>query len=83
MECCNPTHPLSPCEPCTPRLGPTLKPQVDVVGKALNYLLSPEASHREQPQPDPLGSSWMGPVKGLLWTGVSIAAGTLLAMLCS
>ena len=83
MECCHPTYPLSPCEPCTPRLDPTLKPQVDVVGKVLNYLISPEASNREQLQPDPLGATWMGPLKGLLWTGVSIAAGSLLALLCS
>ena len=59
MECCNPAHPLSSCEPCTPRPGPTLKPHLEVVGKALNYLLSPEASNLEHPRPDPLAPSWM------------------------
>lgn len=83
MECCHPTHQLSPCMPYTSRLDLNLQPEKRTVGEMLNYLFSPEASNQEHPPPEAARPAWLGPVKALLWAGNSIATGTVLAMLFS
>ncbi len=77
MECCHPIHQRFESMPTGPR------PEASSFGEKLSYLFAPEASNLEHPPPDTGRPAWLGPVKALLWTGVSITAGMVLAMLFS
>jgi len=83
MECCQPTHKLPHCMPCTPRLDLNRKTGAEPMKEALHFLFAPEPSNREFPQPSPVRPRWMGAVKALVWVGLSIGAGTILAIVCS
>jgi hypothetical protein len=82
MECCPPTNSIDGCLPCTPRLDMNLEAGAETVKDFLGFLFSPEPSNRKFPEPGPVRPRWMGSVKAIFWSGISIVAGTILAIVC-
>jgi len=82
MESCQAFGHRTPCAPSPPLTGLTFQRRCAAFTRMLIYLFSPESGDRKFPQPGSRRPSWMGVLKGLLWTGLSIFVGVVLALLC-